>query len=60
MKVCKFSKSTRIFRELQRKKRELDLYCEINNVEPSEYMKGSKRIIDHMMLFTMKIIKDND
>ena len=56
--IGKLSKSSRILRELQRKKKELELYCELNDTELTDYMRGSKRVIDDMMLFIERLIKD--
>ena len=56
--IGKLSKSSRILRELQRKKKELELYCELNDTELTDYMRGSKRVIDDMMLFVKRVIKD--
>ena len=58
MVIDKLSKSSRILRELQRKKKELELYCELNDTELTDYMRGSKRVIDDMMLFVKRLIKD--
>lgn len=56
--IGKLSKSSRILRELKRKKKQLELYCELNDAELTDYMRGSKRVIDDMMLFVKRVIKD--